>query len=327
MSEHIAIIEDQGVMEIQIDRPDKKNALTAAMYRAMIAALADASARPEIGVVLIAGRGDAFCAGNDIADFMAGPEGGAAAFDFIQAIAAFDKPLVAAVQGLAVGVGTTMLFHCDLVYAAPDARFVMPFVNLGLVPEAGSSLLAPAILGHARAAAMLMLGEPMDAEGADRAGFVTAIVTGRTARCAGRGQRRPGDRRGRRRPAARPCPRAGGRPHGETTPGARCDAPADEGRSRAARAPDGGGSTAVPPGHGLARSARSLHRLLRKARAGLSARLSDQPAGGGVLRRRPKSSSLTITAATTSSPPSKAAGGSLSPAMRPKTPAHTGSPA
>ena len=176
MSEHIAIIEDQGVMEIQIDRPDKKNALTAAMYRAMIAALADASARPEIGVVLIAGRGDAFCAGNDIADFMAGPEGGAAAFDFIQAIAAFDKPLVAAVQGLAVGVGTTMLFHCDLVYAAPDARFVMPFVNLGLVPEAGSSLLAPAILGHAKAAAMLLLGEPLDAQGADSAGLVTGVV-------------------------------------------------------------------------------------------------------------------------------------------------------
>lgn len=176
MSEHIAIIEDQGVMEIQIDRPDKKNALTAAMYRAMIAALADASARPEIGVVLIAGRGDAFCAGNDIADFMAGPEGGAAAFDFIQAIAVFDKPLVAAVQGLAVGVGTTMLFHCDLVYAAPDARFVMPFVNLGLVPEAGSSLLAPAILGHAKAAAMLLLGEPLDAQGADSAGLVTGVV-------------------------------------------------------------------------------------------------------------------------------------------------------
>ena len=180
MSDHIAIIETNGVLEIHIDRPDKKNALTGPMYRAMIAALADASARPEIGVVLFAGRGDAFCAGNDLKDFMAGPEGGAAAFDFISAIAAFDKPIVAAVQGLAVGVGTTMLFHCDLVYVAPDARFVMPFVNLGIVPEAGSSLLAPAIMGHAKAAAMLMLGEPMDAEGADRAGFVTAIVTGET---------------------------------------------------------------------------------------------------------------------------------------------------
>ncbi|NWK94178.1 enoyl-CoA hydratase [Sphingobium lactosutens] len=176
MSEHIAVIETAGVIEIHIDRPDKKNALTADMYRAMTAALADASARAEIGAVLIAGRGDAFCAGNDLKDFMAGPEGGAAAFDFIRAIATFDKPIVAAVQGLAVGVGTTMLFHCDLVYAAPDARFVMPFVNLGIVPEAGSSLLAPAIMGHAKAAALLLLGEPMDAASADRAGLVTAIV-------------------------------------------------------------------------------------------------------------------------------------------------------
>lgn len=176
MSEHIAVIEQAGVLEIHIDRPDKKNALTAAMYRAMTAALADASARADIGAVLFAGRGDAFCAGNDLKDFLAGPEGGAAAFAFIRAIAAFDKPLVAAVQGLAVGVGTTMLFHCDLIYAAPDARFVMPFVNLGIVPEAGSSLLAPALMGHAKAAAMLMLGEPMDAEGADRVGLVTAIV-------------------------------------------------------------------------------------------------------------------------------------------------------
>lgn len=176
MSESIAVIEQGGVLEIHIDRPDKKNALTGPMYRAMTAALADASARADIGVVLFAGRGDAFCAGNDLKDFMAGPEGGAAAFAFIRAIAAFDKPLVAAVQGLAVGVGTTMLFHCDLIYAAPDARFIMPFVNLGIVPEAGSSLLAPAVMGHAKAAAMLMLGEPMDAEAADRAGFVTAIV-------------------------------------------------------------------------------------------------------------------------------------------------------
>ncbi|WP_150294684.1 enoyl-CoA hydratase [Sphingobium estronivorans] len=176
MSEGIAIIENQGVIEIHIDRPDKKNALTAAMYRAMTAALADASARADIGVVLFAGKGDAFCAGNDLKDFMAGPEGGAAAFDFIRALAAFDKPMVAAVQGLAVGVGTTMLFHCDLVYATPDVRFITPFVNLGIVPEAGSSLLAPATLGHAKAASMLLLGEPMDAETADRAGLVTAIV-------------------------------------------------------------------------------------------------------------------------------------------------------
>lgn len=176
MSDGIEVIEREGVLEIHIDRPDKKNALTAAMYHGMTAALADASARKDIGAVLIAGKGDAFCAGNDLKDFTRGPQGGAAAFAFIRAIAGFDKPLIAAVQGLAVGVGTTMLFHCDLVYAAPNARFIAPFVNLGIVPEAGSSLLAPATMGHAKAAAMLLLGEPMDAETADRAGLITAII-------------------------------------------------------------------------------------------------------------------------------------------------------
>ncbi len=178
MSDGIEIIEQGGVLEIHIDRPEKKNALTAAMYSIMTAALADASARTDIGAVLIAGKGDAFCAGNDLQDFTQGPQGGAAAFAFIRAIASFDKPLVAAVQGLAVGVGTTMLFHCDLVYAAPDARFIMPFVNLGIVPEAGSSLLAPATMGYAKAAAMLLLGEPMDVETADQAGLVTAVILG-----------------------------------------------------------------------------------------------------------------------------------------------------
>ncbi len=176
MTQDIELSENGGVLEIRIVRPGKKNALTASMYRAMTGALADASARAEIGAVLFSGEGDAFCAGNDLADFMSGPEGGAAAFEFIRAIAIFDKPIVAAVQGLAVGVGTTMLFHCDLVYAEPDARFVMPFVNLGIVPEAGSSLLAPATLGYAKAAAMLLLGEPMTAETADRTGLLTEIV-------------------------------------------------------------------------------------------------------------------------------------------------------
>ncbi|PZU08425.1 MAG: enoyl-CoA hydratase [Sphingobium sp.] len=180
MSEDVAILERNGVMEVHLDRPDKKNALTAAMYRTMTAALADASGRADVGALLFAGRGDAFCAGNDIGDFLKGPEGGAAAFAFIEAIATFDKPLVAAVQGMAVGVGTTMLLHCDLIYAAPDARFVMPFANLGLVPEAGSSLLAPALMGHAKAAAMLLLGESMDASAADAVGLVTGVVPAQT---------------------------------------------------------------------------------------------------------------------------------------------------
>lgn len=176
MSEGITLAEDGGVIEMRLDRPDKKNALTASMYRIMTATLADASRRSDIGAIIFSGEGDAFCAGNDLKDFMAGPQGGEAAFAFIRALAGFDKPLVAAVQGLAVGIGTTMLFHCDLVYAAPDARFIMPFVNLGLVPEAGSSLLAPATMGHAKAAAMLLLGEPLDAQAADRAGLITAII-------------------------------------------------------------------------------------------------------------------------------------------------------
>jgi len=178
ITDGIELVDSGGVIEIHLDRADKKNALTAAMYHAMTAALAEASSRADIDAVLIAGRGDAFCAGNDLKDFLAGPEGGQAAFEFIRAIAAFDKPIVAAVQGLAVGVGTTMLFHCDLVYAAPDARFITPFVNLGIVPEAASSLLAPMRMGHAKAAAMLLLGEPMDADGADKAGLVTAVVPG-----------------------------------------------------------------------------------------------------------------------------------------------------
>lgn len=176
MSEDVVIAEKDGVVEVRLNRPDKKNALTTAMYRTMIAALDDASRRAQIGAVLFTAEGDAFCAGNDLGDFMKGAEGGAAAFDFIQTIAAFEKPLVAAVQGLAVGVGATMLLHCDLVYASPDARFVMPFANLGLAPEAGSSLLLPALMGHAKAAAMLLLGEPMNAAAADVAGLVTAVV-------------------------------------------------------------------------------------------------------------------------------------------------------
>ena len=176
MTDLIQSHRDGGVLEIVIDRPAKKNALTGAMYDTMRAALAAASADGEIRAVLFSGRGDAFSAGNDLEDFLAGPDGGKPAFAFIKALADFDKPMVAAVQGLAVGIGTTMLFHCDLVYAAPDARFIMPFVNLGLVPEAGSSLLAPLRLGHAKAAAMLLLGEPLGAEGAESAGLVTALV-------------------------------------------------------------------------------------------------------------------------------------------------------
>jgi enoyl-CoA hydratase/carnithine racemase len=164
------------LLEIQINRADKKNALTAAMYNDMSMALKDASGRAHIRVVLIRGVGDTFCAGNDLRDFMSNEEGGVAAFIFIRAIAMFEKPIIVAVQGPAVGIGTTMLLHCDLVYASPDAQFLMPFVNLGIIPEAGSSMLAPKTFGYAKAAAMLLLGEPVDAKEAEQMGLVTRII-------------------------------------------------------------------------------------------------------------------------------------------------------
>ena len=177
MTEHLQRIEANGVIELRLARPDKKNALTPAMYAGMTAALEEASARDDIAAVLFSGEGDAFCSGNDLSDFQ-NPDRADNASVFIKAISVFDKPAVAAVQGLAVGIGTTMLLHCDLVYAAPDARFIVPFTKLGLVPEAASSLLLPARIGHAKAAAMLLLGETLGAEAGERGGLVTEIVPG-----------------------------------------------------------------------------------------------------------------------------------------------------
>lgn len=174
MTDVIILREETGVIEIRLDRARKKNALTGAMYGEITAALRDASSRADIGCVLLTANGDTFCAGNDIKDFLGG--GTASAMEFIHAIAAFDKPIVAAVNGLAVGIGTTMLLHCDLIYAAPAARFAAPFASLGLVPEAASSLLLPARIGWAKAAEMFLLGQPMDAEAANLAGLITAIV-------------------------------------------------------------------------------------------------------------------------------------------------------
>jgi enoyl-CoA hydratase/carnithine racemase len=178
MSDNIEVSVDGGVLSLVIARPEKKNALSGAMYDAMTAALAQASGDDAISVVLISGKGGVFTAGNDLADFLAASRDLQAmpAGRFVHAIAAFDKPLVAAVDGAAVGVGTTMCLHCDLVYAAPGARFQMPFVNLGLVPEAASSLLAPRRFGHARAAEYLMLGEAFDAATAHQLGLVNAVV-------------------------------------------------------------------------------------------------------------------------------------------------------
>ena len=182
MSHDIHIARDGAVLEIGIERPAKKNALTGAMYDAMRGALVDASADAGVGVVLIRGAGGAFTAGNDIADFLAAAQaadrdgGDSPAKRFIQTLARFDKPLVAAVDGVAVGIGTTLCFHCDLVYVAPGARFKMPFVDLGLVPEAGSSLLAVQRFGRARASELLMLAEGFDGARAVELGLANTLV-------------------------------------------------------------------------------------------------------------------------------------------------------
>ena len=181
--EGLQVIDHGAVVELRFDRVAKKNAITGAMYGAMTAALADAEARAAVRVVLFSAEGEVFSAGNDIADFVSMPDlTDAPPSRFIVALARFGKPLVAAVPGLAVGVGATLLLHCDLVYAAPGASFSMPFVDLGLVPEAGSSLLLPALVGPARAAAMLLLGDALPAADAAAAGLVNALVPAETVR-------------------------------------------------------------------------------------------------------------------------------------------------
>ena len=182
MSEFVKVERDGAVLVVTLARAEKKNALTGAMYEALTAALAEASADDAIGVVLIEGSGGVFSAGNDIGDFLAfAMKRGAEMKDapgvrFIYALAAFAKPLVAAVDGHAIGLGATLCLHCDLVYASPAARFHMPFVDLGLVPEAGSSLLVPQRLGRARASQYLLLGESFDAEVARADGLVNTVV-------------------------------------------------------------------------------------------------------------------------------------------------------
>jgi enoyl-CoA hydratase/carnithine racemase len=175
----IEIAREGAILSAAFARPEKKNAITGAMYEALIEAFDAAERDPEIGALVLSGKGGVFTAGNDIADFLAvamHEAGEFPAWRFVSKLAEFEKPLVAAVDGLAIGVGTTLLFHCDLVYATPEARFQMPFVDLGLVPEAGSSLLAPQRFGRAKAAEFLLLGEPFGAEEALRLGLVNAVV-------------------------------------------------------------------------------------------------------------------------------------------------------
>ena len=178
MTEHVAVRDDAGVRTIRINRPEKKNALTLAMYHAMTAAVQQANEREAIRCVLFAGGPDVYCAGNDITDFVKAGAGGLDrdALRFLEALARNQKPLVAAVNGAAIGVGTTMLLHCDHVVAGTDATFSTPFLKLALIPEAASTLLAPMRMGHARAFSLLAMGRPLSAADAKDAGVVNTIV-------------------------------------------------------------------------------------------------------------------------------------------------------
>ena len=170
--------QDAGVLTLTFNRVERKNSINVAMYDALATAIAQATDDAATRVVVIQGHETVFSAGNDIEDFLKNKPAGddSPVFRFLRGIAAFPKPLIAAVCGPAVGIGTTMLFHCDLVYAGDNAAFSMPFVNLGLVPEAASSLLAPRMFGHHRAAEALLLGEPFMAEAALEVGLVNRVL-------------------------------------------------------------------------------------------------------------------------------------------------------
>ncbi|MEH6526329.1 MAG: enoyl-CoA hydratase [Sneathiella sp.] len=178
MTNAIVVTIEDGIQKLKINRPEKKNALTQDMYAVLAKSLREAEQNPEIRVSLITGTEDSYTSGNDIMDFIQNPASGgdAPVVQFLYALAEIQKPLIAAVNGLAIGIGTTMLLHCDLVYASENASFALPFVNLALVPEAASSFLLPRMLGHQRAAELLLLGENFSATAALDAGIVNAVT-------------------------------------------------------------------------------------------------------------------------------------------------------
>ena len=168
-----------GILKILLNRSEKKNAFTNAMYRELTQILFDGDQNPQVKVLLISGAGNAFSAGNDIVDFMQSPitHEDAPPINLLKALAGLTKPLIAAVDGVAVGIGATLLFHCDLVYAQKNARFIFPFVSLGLVPEGAVSLLLPRLAGHQKASEILLFGEPISADEAHQIGFVNKVIS------------------------------------------------------------------------------------------------------------------------------------------------------
>ena len=180
VTDHI-LVERQGAIQIiRMNRPDKKNALTRAMYATMSRALAEGDADPAVRVHVFLGVSGAFSSGNDLADFLViatGGEGGNEVWDFLMALASAQKPMVSGVDGIAVGIGTTLNLHCDLTIASDRSQFRTPFVDLALVPEAGSSLIVPRIMGQQRAFAMLAAGEAFSAEDARLAGLIWKVTT------------------------------------------------------------------------------------------------------------------------------------------------------
>ncbi|MFT5349960.1 MAG: enoyl-CoA hydratase/carnithine racemase [Planctomycetota bacterium] len=174
MSQYIETVVEDRILKIKINRPDKKNALDLAMYQALADAIQEADKNNEIRVTLISGAEDSFCSGNDIKDFLKNPptDDNSPVLQFVRAMINAEKPIVAAVNGIAIGIGVTLLLHCDLVYASEDARFQLPFVNIGLCPEAGSTHILPLLMGHQKASELLLLGGMFDVNTAIDVGFV-----------------------------------------------------------------------------------------------------------------------------------------------------------
>jgi enoyl-CoA hydratase/carnithine racemase len=178
MSEPVLVTQAEAVCEVRFNRPEKRNAINFEMYEQLTRALSGAQTDAQVKAVLLSGAGACFSAGNDLQDFLGGPSFGAdhPAMQFLRALATFGKPLLAAVHGHTVGIGVTLLLHCDLIVAARNTQLSLPFVALGLVPEAGSSLLLPRRIGYQRAAELLFLGQPCNADTAYRLGLVTSVV-------------------------------------------------------------------------------------------------------------------------------------------------------